>query len=111
MTVKEPCSLTVEGILALHRGRQCLPWSARERGVTPRFREIFRRACRRKIDWIEFAASEPRTLRGFLKAETVRRLPHSFFLRRNHLISPRSTLFSPLHLPKTCNIIIIWLNI
>ena len=28
-TVKEPCSLTVEGILALHRGRHCLPWSAR----------------------------------------------------------------------------------
>jgi len=33
-TVKEPGSLTVKGILALHRGGRCPPWSARERGIS-----------------------------------------------------------------------------
>ena len=32
-TVKEHGPLTVEGTLALHRGRHCLPWSARGRGI------------------------------------------------------------------------------
>ena len=110
-TVKEPCPLTVEEILALRRHKlhiPCFPTSGkassfrcdsyqnqsvcfdfvRKNGgadtapsrlsATAAWSKPILTTCRRKIDWIPFAASEPRTLRDFfdkLKKEGPEVLP------------------------------------